>query len=255
MFLLQWHDFFGNSLISIYMKRLILFFLLLFYAGCASSSDRAKSAYDTHIKNINGMLAEKGIKGNTSFNVFLRVIKEEELIEVWVNSGGKKYELLKKYEVCRMSGELGPKRKKGDYQTPEGFYYIDRFNPNSSYHLSLGLNYPNTSDTYFAGNDDPGGDIFIHGKCVTIGCLPITDTKIEELYVLCSEAKKRGQSKIRVHVFPARLSKENLSRLLKEKGSANEIFWKNLQEGYLYFETKKVLPQVSVGNKGKYIFK
>src|SRR5690606_11025729 len=101
---------------------------------------------------------------------------------------GEKFTLVKTYPVCSSSGLPGPKRKKGDRQTPEGFYHIDRFNPQSAFHLSLGINYPNSSDKIL-GHSDPGGDIFIHGSCVTIGCVPLTDDLIKEVYVLAVEAK------------------------------------------------------------------
>ncbi len=94
----------------------------------------------------------------------------------------------------------------GDYQVPEGFYYINEFNPRSLYHLSLGLNYPNASDRMLCDMSQPGGDIYIHGSCVTTGCIPITDGQIEELYVLAAHAKDMGQDFIPVHIFPVNFS-------------------------------------------------
>jgi hypothetical protein len=105
-----------------------------------------------------------------------------------------------------MAGELGPKRKQGDNQTPEGFYAISYFNPRSDFHLSLHIDYPNRRDRA-AGADGVklGGDIFIHGGCLSEGCLAITDEGIRELYWLAVEARSVGQRRIPVHIFPARL--------------------------------------------------
>lgn len=95
----------------------------------------------------------------------------------------------------------------------------------------------------------------IHGNCVTIGCIPITDDMIRELYVLCVEAKNSGQSQIPIHIFPARLITGNLRRI-KDAQTDSEIdtFWDNLKTGYDWFETKKKLPKVTVDAKGKYVF-
>ena len=122
--------------------------------------------------------------------IYIRSFKYDSEMEVWVkNKQNEKYKLFKTYKICALAGSLGPKRMAGDYQVPEGFYYINEFNPRSLYHLSLGLNYPNASDRMLCDLSQPGGDIYIHGSCVTTGCIPITDGQIEELYVLAAHAK------------------------------------------------------------------
>ncbi len=116
--------------------------------------------------------------------VYIRSFKYDSQLEVWVkNEVSQPYKLFKTYKVCALAGTLGPKRMEGDYQVPEGFYCINEFNPKSNYHFSLGLNYPNASDRLLSDSLQPGGDIYIHGSCVTTGCIPITDGQIEELYV------------------------------------------------------------------------
>ncbi|NLF25085.1 MAG: hypothetical protein GX589_05435 [Deltaproteobacteria bacterium] len=138
--------------------------------------------------------------------IFLRAFKEEQQLEVWIQpKRNHRFELLKTYPICRLSGVLGPKRRRGDLQVPEGFYYINRFNPVSRFHLSLGINYPNKSDKILGAYGDLGGDIFLHGGCVTTGCLPVTDEYIKEIYILGVEAKQAGQKRIPVHIFPIRL--------------------------------------------------
>lgn len=124
----------------------------------------------------------------------LLAFKEERILEVLAQKGDQWY-LLKTYPFTAYSGELGPKLKEGDRQIPEGIYQIDFLNPNSAYHLSMRVNYPNSFDRQKAemnDRDQLGGDIFIHGKQVTIGCIPIGDEAIEELFVLAAQAIDQG---------------------------------------------------------------
>jgi murein L,D-transpeptidase YafK len=188
--------------------------------------------------------------------IFLRVFKREGVLELWAKHKGT-YELVKEYKICAASGELGPKRKQGDNQVPEGFYYIDRFNPLSNFHLSLGLNYPNESDRLLGAPGHLGGDIFIHGNCVSIGCMAITDDQIKEVYVIAIEAKAAGQSRIPVHIFPAKLTSQGMQSLEKEAAQNPTLlrFWQNLKEGYDIFETDHRLPTVTVDRQGRYIIK
>ncbi|MEJ7677428.1 MAG: L,D-transpeptidase family protein [Segetibacter sp.] len=104
----------------------------------------------------------------------------------------RRLSFLKHTECVLWHGAIGPKRLQGDYQVPEGFYYINEFNPKSTYHLSLGINYPNASDRVLSDSIKPGGDIYIHGNCVTIGCIPLQNDQIEELYILCCNGKISG---------------------------------------------------------------
>lgn len=139
---------------------------------------------------------------------------------------------------------------------PEGFYYIDRFNPQSHFYLSLGINYPNAADRIRIGQVRPGGDIFIHGACVTVGCLPLTDDKIKELYLMAVEAKSRGQSRIPVHIFPSRLSVHGWEKLKQTYHHDASLlqFWENLKTGYDWFEVHKQLPVIQVSSQGHYQF-
>jgi murein L,D-transpeptidase YafK len=190
--------------------------------------------------------------------IYIRAFKESSELELWaLNATSKKYVLIHTYAICAKSGELGPKRKEGDGQVPEGFYSIARFNPFSNYYLSLGVSYPNQSDRILGGKNRLGGDIFIHGDCVTIGCLPLTNTFIKELYVACVEAKNHGQKSIQVHIFPYRMSDKNHFEFAKSNAHKPKLirFWDNIRIGYQYFENKKTLPIISVDKQGKYLFK
>lgn len=189
-------------------------------------------------------------------HVFIRAFKFEEDIEVWAkNTQDSTYKLITTYKFCNNVGELGPKRKEGDLQIPEGFYSLSKFNPASAYFLSLQVDYPNASDIVFADKLKPGGMIFVHGGCTTVGCIPITDEWIKELYVFCVEAKNSGQEYIPIHIFPARLTLENYTLLTEQYRSeylAN--FWGQLKKGYDLFEANKELPIYRISGEGEYVF-
>lgn len=189
--------------------------------------------------------------------LYLRVFKVERVVEVWVlPQGGERYAHLVSYPVCAVSGWLGPKRGQGDLQIPEGFYEVESFNPMSEYHLSLRLNYPNEADRRAQpGVGSLGGDIYVHGGCKTIGCVPITDEHIRELYWLAVQARAGGARTIPVHVFPTRLDEAGLSWLGGFFGGDAQLmdFWSRMQEGYAFFERERRVPGVGVDRSGRYV--
>lgn len=189
--------------------------------------------------------------------MYLRSFKFDRQLEIWVKSNSKEpYKLFKTYKVCQQSGSMGPKRVEGDYQVPEGFYYINEFNPNSNYHLSLGLNYPNASDRILSDATRPGSAIYIHGNCVSTGCIPITDAPIEELYFIASSVRNQGQEFIPVHVFPVRYNVKKSMDFLENSMKDNaylQHFNSNIKEVFDYFEIKKELPIILVNRKGDYV--
>lgn len=193
-------------------------------------------------------LLEQNKIDSTNFELFLRAFKKEQVLEIWAkNKSAKTFTKIKTYDFCTTSGVLGPKRQEGDRQIPEGCYWVDRFNPNSLFHLSLGLNYPNDSDRKLGDLQQPGTNIFIHGGCASVGCIPITNKNIEVLYALASEAKRLGQNKIPVHIFPS----NKMEKLLR-KTSQNTVFWQNLLPIFKHFETKQQLPKVWIKPDGTY---
>lgn len=215
---------------------------------------RVKNAYNEKVTVVQSYFTEKHIKPE-GYTLFLRVFKKEQKIEVWVKEKeSPTYTLLHTYDFCSTSGTLGPKRREGDLQIPEGIYYINHFNPLSNFHLSLGINYPNASDKILSDKQHPGGAIYIHGNCVTIGCMPITDDKIKELYVLAVDAKNNGQAKIPVHIFPSALNNQGWNSLQQEFTQEPQRlkFWENLKPIYQDFEEHKVLKPVKVNSKGEY---
>ena len=206
-------------------------------------------------KIVNQLLSSKNIS-TSDFDLFLRAFKKQEKLEVWAkNKTQKTYLLIKTYDFCTTSGVLGPKRKSGDGQIPEGFYEVNMFNPQSLYHLSFMINYPNQSDLFFADKQNPGNEIFIHGDCVSVGCIPIGDENIKELYLLAIKAKNAG-STIQVHIFPSIMEGESYSSLKLAFGSNKGLlgFWSHLKPIYDGFEKNKILPTIKVDGKGYYKF-
>ncbi|MEO5685345.1 MAG: L,D-transpeptidase family protein [Chitinophagaceae bacterium] len=190
--------------------------------------------------------------------LYIRSFKYDSQLEVWVKQEkNDAFKLFKTYKVCALAGTLGPKRMAGDYQVPEGFYYINEFNPRSNYHLSLGLNYPNASDRMLSDSLQPGGDIYIHGSCVTTGCIPITDTQIEELYILATQAKNMGEDFIPVHIFPVAYksprSNDYLAKYVRDFPEYKEMSEK-LKQVFYFFDRYKRLPVIMVNEKGEYVF-
>jgi murein L,D-transpeptidase YafK len=189
--------------------------------------------------------------------IYLRSFKYDSQLEVWVkNEINEPFQLFKTYRVCALAGTLGPKRMAGDFQVPEGFYYINEFNAKSTYYLSLGINYPNVSDRVLSDSLQPGGDIYIHGSCVTIGCIPLTDVQIDEIYILAAQAKSNGQDFIPVHIFPIRYnvkkSLDYLNAITKDDPQLKQ-FEIRLSDAFDYFEKYKQLPVVLVNEKGDYV--
>lgn len=217
---------------------------------------RVLAANKEKSKAINDLLASKSIN-SANFDLFLRAFKKEQKLEVWAkNKADETFTLVKTYEFCATTGVLGPKRRSGDRQIPEGFYEVDLFNPQSQYYLSFRINYPNKSDLVFADKLNPGDNIFIHGHCVTIGCIPIGDENIKELYLMAAKAKSAG-GKINVHIFPTVMNDQNYKVINNEFGTDASLlaFWSWLKPGFDAFESSKKLPEIVVEDSGRYVVK
>jgi len=180
--------------------------------------------------------------------VFVRIFKREDRLELWAGRRDEALTLIKSYKVCAKSGVLGPKRRVGDMQVPEGFYGITQFNPASRFHLSLRVDYPNASDRVLGDRHRPGGDIFIHGSCVTIGCVPIENGPIEELFLALLDSRLAGNREIPVHIFPTRMDEEGMA-FLQRAFDRHMEFWRNLRPGFIAFEQTRKVPQLRVDPK------
>lgn len=240
------------------MSKILIGLLLMLTPATFKESQltypRVRSAYEEKEGIVKAYFARREISYR-NFQLFIRAFKKEKLLEVWVKeSMADHYKLLSTYNFCATSGDLGPKRKEGDLKIPEGVYTINHFNPQSNFHLSLGINYPNASDKILGDQAHPGGAIYLHGNCVTIGCIPLTDDKIKELYILAVEARNNGQEKIPVHIFPAKLSTDAFSLLKKEYPASTVAFWENLKVVFTDFESTKKLKPVKVKKDGEYSF-
>ncbi len=221
-----------------------------------NSFERVKTAEIKNESVIKKLFEDKNIKYPCT-NILYRAFKSTNDFELWArNSISDTFILIKTYKICALSGILGPKRYEGDKQVPEGFYFIEEFNPKSNYHLAMLLNYPNYSDLLNGDKEHPGGDIYIHGKCMTIGCMPMTDELIEEIYSICIASRTNGELNIPVQIYPLRFTQRGLDFLGREYKNEEDKhkFWVNLKRAYDYFEaTHKTLP-VMYDEKGEYAF-
>jgi murein L,D-transpeptidase YafK len=237
----------------------VLFATLL--VGFTSGNFKKEQIRYSNVRNAYkekwALVKEKLVKAEVDtahFEIFIRVFKQESKLEVWAKSHtNTRFKLVETYPICQSSGQLGPKRKQGDGQVPEGFYEVSSFNPQSEFYLALHVSYPNKSDLIKSSGTNPGGDIMIHGNCVTIGYMPLTDEKIKEVYIMAVEAKDKGQQIIPIHIFPTELSTQGIANLKKITSDINLInFWTNLQKGYAYFQTKNQVPEISIDKNGDY---
>lgn len=174
--------------------------------------------------------------------IFVRIFKAESELEVWKQREDGHFYHFKTYPICHWSGELGPKIRQGDKQSPEGFYRVPKYqmNPNSQFHLSFNLGFPNAYDK---AHGRTGNFLMVHGKCRSAGCYAMTDALIEEIYALAREAFDGGQKEFHVHAFPFRMTEENLARF---RGNKNTRFWRSLKKGYDHFEITRQVPNVEV---------
>lgn len=165
--------------------------------------------------------------------VFLRIVKEQRLLELHLRQGEGGWQLFRRYPIAGMSGTLGPKTREGDMQAPEGFYEVlpTALNPRSAYHLSFNIGYPNAYDRRL---ERTGSLIMIHGGEKSAGCFAMTDARIEEIYTLVEEAFAAGQRSIPVQIYPFAMTS---SRMEQEATSPHYTFWQqHLLPGWLHTE-------------------
>jgi len=244
-----------------------VFAVALLLAGAVVRAEGPLPADDMKLAGVKGrnsaslsrQLAARGLRlGNP---VYLRVFKTgevagglvswqtgwemhylESVLEAWVQGDDGLYHLFKTYVICGRSGELGPKRKEGDLQTPEGFYALVQFRTDSNFHLSMQVSYPNGYDRAHGAT---GKDIYVHGNCQSIGCMAMTDRQIEEIYLLTWEANQNGQLTTPIDIFPFRLSDENMEAYVNDR---NIEFWKELKPGFDHFEKHRRPPYITTKN-------
>src|SRR4051794_22195553 len=189
------------------------------------------------------LMATKGMSKTDP--IVIRSYKKESEMEIWKRGSDGRYALLKTFPICRWSGQLGPKRKEGDRQAPEGFYAITpaQMNPNSAYYLSFDTGYPNAIDR---ANGGSGSALMVHGSCSSRGCFAMTDESIAEIYALAREALAGGQRSFQFQSYPFRMTAQNLAQ---HRFDPNIAFWKNLKEGSDVFEVSREEPQVTLADR------
>ena len=191
------------------------------------------------LANLSGRLAAQGLALGAP--VFVRIFKREFELELWIQRGDS-FERFAVYPICRWSGSLGPKLLEGDGQTPEGFYTVaaKALNAASRWHRAFDLGYPNAFDRAHART---GSLLMVHGGCASVGCFAMTDPVIDEIWRVVTAALNGGQKRFHVHVFPFRMTPENLAGRQEARWGA---FWRELEAGYRAFEATHLPPRIGV---------
>ena len=179
----------------------------------------------------------------------IRTYKKEAELEIWKMKSNGEYALLKTFPMCRWSGQLGPKKREGDMQVPEGFYSIapGQMNPNSHYYLAFNVGYPNAYDRAYGRT---GGNVMVHGVCSSAGCFSMTDEQVADIYAIARDLFAGGQREIQLQSYPFHMTAENMAKFRLDP---NIDFWKNLKDGSDHFEVTKNEPSVLVCGK-HYVF-
>ncbi|MGE0500804.1 MAG: L,D-transpeptidase family protein [Rhizobiaceae bacterium] len=218
-------------------------------AGCTDASlqdisPKAEKGLPAHITKA---MHEKGMTRNSP--VLARIFKEEGKFEVWKQKTNGRYDLIASYDICKWSGQLGPKFIEGDRQAPEGFYTVRpaQMNPKSNYHLAFNIGYPNAFDR---AHGRTGAHLMVHGDCSSSGCYSMNNAQMEQIYAFARDAFRGGQTEFQIQAFPFRMTAANMARY---EGDPNIRFWRMLKEGYDHFELSKVPPKVDVCEK-RYVF-
>lgn len=178
--------------------------------------------------------------------VFIRVFKKSSQLELWMQdpgSEGTRFKLFKSYKICKWSGKLGPKLYEGDKQTPEGFYTLTSWQLgqySGRWPQSLNLGFPNTFDQALGRT---GSHILVHGGCKSTGCFAMTNNVMDEIHEIVTAAFRGGQTQVRLHVYPFRMTRKKLAARRKSQWHS---FWKSLKPIYDSFEDTRIPPQVDV---------
>lgn len=227
-----------------------IFLLGVVLAGCGDGAQKVpvtevarEAVAPKEVRHVKDEMALKGFEWGAP--AYVRIFKKEAVLEVWLKKSSGEYARFREFPICIFSGELGPKLKTGDKQSPEGFYAVNlkALNPNSRYHLSFNLGFPNEFDR---AHGYTGSYLMVHGDCVSVGCYAMGDRQIEEIYTLVAQALQHGQAEVPVHVFPFKMTRENL---LAYQGSKWLGFWRQLKPAYDFFEQYHLPPIMLVRDK------
>jgi murein L,D-transpeptidase YafK len=218
-------------------------------AGCDDSHLDQSSARSQQPISSATLAKMEALDTTPSSPTVIRTYKKEAELEIWKMKSNGEYALLKTYPMCRWSGQLGPKKREGDMQVPEGFYSIapGQMNPNSHYYLAFNVGYPNAYDRAYGRT---GGNVMVHGVCSSAGCFSMTDEQVADIYAIARDSFAGGQREIQLQSYPFHMTAENMAKFRLDP---NIDFWKNLKDGSDHFEVTKNEPSVLVCGK-HYVF-
>lgn len=233
-----------------FFKTAILGFAFFALSACQTnqlqtiSPTRIETVRTQRLAGIKEEMASKGFELGSP--IFIRIYKQTSEFEIWVKKG-KEYALYKNFPICKFSGELGPKLKEGDRQAPEGIYNVgaSQLNPNSDYHLSFDLGFPNEYDLSLGRT---GSFLMVHGNCLSIGCYAMTDHAIEEIYIITESAINKNKN-VPVIALPFRNNDENKGLYNHDKWGE---FWRELALIDAKIDTDKKFPNIKV-KEGHYV--
>jgi murein L,D-transpeptidase YafK len=179
---------------------------------------------------------------------FIRIFKADSSLEMWMLKRGR-FELFRRYPICKWSGDVGPKLAEGDKQSPEGVYFITGGDliVNRRWHRAMNISFPNQRDKALGLT---GSSILIHGKCSSVGCFALTDQYVEDVYEVVQAALEQGQPRVPVHIFPFALTRDKLA---SEADDEWLDFWKELKRGHDIFMRDRLPPRTFVCG-GQYAF-
>ncbi len=228
--------------------KLILLFYLSFPVFAAEENNSSEGwALRPHSPGELSVLTRlRGVGFGDKPRLYIRLFKVERLLEVWIRKGGS-YKLYQSFDICKYSGEVGPKLKEGDGQAPEGFYHIpveEIFWRSRRWPEALNLAFPNVFD---AQNRRTGSYLLIHGGCSSKGCFALENGPMAQLFALVRLAARGGQKVFPIHIFPFRLTAQ---RWADYKGHRWAPFWQSLQPAYDYFRRYRNLPEIVACSAG-----
>ncbi len=190
---------------------------------------------------LNERLAEKGlVKGRP---IFIRIFKATSELEIWMQGEKEQgFVLLDTYPICHWTGTLGPKLREGDKQSPEGFYSVSvrQMRLVGRWQKAFNIGFPNPHDQL---NKRTGSFILVHGGCSSVGCFAMTEQVQEEIFELAKAAVTSGQDRFHIHIYPFRMSEENLAA---HASNSWVPFWRDLKAGYDSFERTKLPPRIAI---------
>ena len=230
------------------IKKLFAVVLTLAVAGCNAITSDPRRGLAPQSESL--IKASQSVGATAKSPVLIRIFKQSRELELWRMTKDGRYALVKTYEICTFSGALGPKKKQGDRQAPEGFYSIgpSQLNYNSVRFLSLDSGFPNAFDR---SHGYTGSALMIHGGCDSAGCYAIEDAPAQEVFTAVRDALKAGQKSVQLQIYPFRM---NVWNMHINSDSRHMSFWQQLKTGYDKFALTQKELSVSVVNN-RYIIR